>query len=71
MEHLHEMEEAQMCFDAALWIDQNYAPAWTNKGLVLKEMEALEEAEKCLNVAKRIDPECAKAMKLTGYLSLM
>jgi len=51
---LGEDKEAIKCFDEAIKINPNFAGAWHNKGLALRNLGKNEEAVKCFDKAKNI-----------------
>lgn len=54
-------EEAIECFDKALAVDRQYAPAWSNKGAALRALGRHEHAIGCYEKALTIAPEYAAA----------
>ncbi len=53
---LGKYEEAIECFDKAIELNPNFAPAWNNKGVALAKLGKYEEAIKCYDKALEIDP---------------
>ncbi len=64
----NKYEAAQAAFSTAIDIDNNYAPAWNNQGILHRLRDNLDEAEKCYQRALEIQPDYAYAMASLGAL---
>lgn len=49
--------EALSCYERALEIRPEYAPAWYNRGIILEKLGNIEEAEKSYEKALQYSPE--------------
>jgi tetratricopeptide (TPR) repeat protein len=49
-------DDAIICFDKAISLEENYAKAWYNKGRCLEIQEKPENAQECLTKARKLDP---------------
>lgn len=69
--HLRQgkLEDATVCYRQAIALNPTYAKAYSNLGLVLKNLGHYGEAEHCLNTALSIDPEIAQAHYLLGTIA--
>lgn len=52
-----EYEVCLKCYDAILEINPEYAEAWYNKGVLLKDLGNIQEAGNCFNKVLELDPE--------------
>jgi len=66
LHNLGRYDEAINCFDEAIRLDPNLAPAWYNKGLSLGKLERYEDAINAFNEAIRLDPNHANAWYSKG-----
>jgi tetratricopeptide (TPR) repeat protein len=53
---LKMLRESLGSFEKALEINPNYAKAWYNKGRLLQKLGETENAQRCLNMARKLDP---------------
>jgi tetratricopeptide (TPR) repeat protein len=63
---IEDYGEAIRCFDKAIQLDPNNALAWISKVNALIEYGNEEEARKCLDRAKKIDPKYDFSQTLTN-----
>ncbi|MBC7101588.1 tetratricopeptide repeat protein [Methanothermobacter sp. KEPCO-1] len=61
-----EYQKALKYYDKALKINPEYAEAWNNKGIILKELKKYKKALKCYNKALEINPELIEAWNNKG-----
>jgi tetratricopeptide (TPR) repeat protein len=61
-------KEAMECFDRALDRDPLNAHAWSNKGLILKNLNRLEDALMCYEKALEINPSFVNGWYNKGVL---
>ena len=54
---IEDYEEAIKCFDKTVKLDPSNALAWISKANALTEYGNDEEAKKCLEIARKIDPK--------------
>lgn len=59
-----EIQRAIFCFDKSISINKEYAKAWYNKGRCLEMQKKLNDAQECLNMAKKLDPFLFSKIKL-------
>ncbi|HML04325.1 MAG TPA: tetratricopeptide repeat protein [Methanobacterium sp.] len=62
-----ETKKAIEFFDKALKHDDQYFPAWNNKGVALLELEDYSEAEKCFGMVIRLNPADKLALYNRSY----
>ena len=48
--------ESIECFEEAIKIKSDYAKAWYNKGRCLSMMGKINNSQKCLDQARKLDP---------------
>lgn len=53
---LKMLRESVGSFEKALEINGNYAKAWYNKGRLLEKLGETENSQRCLNMARKLDP---------------
>jgi lipoprotein NlpI len=58
-------------FDKTLRIDEQYSPAWNNKGVALLNLEKYDEALKCFQRVFELNPMDNMALYNVGYVFLM
>ena len=63
---IEDYKEAIKCFDKAVQLDPNNALAWISKANALIEYGNDEEAKKCLERARKIDPKYDFNQRLTN-----
>ncbi|MBM4071652.1 MAG: tetratricopeptide repeat protein [Planctomycetes bacterium] len=65
-----KLADAEACFDEALRLDPNYAPAFNNRALLRLAQERFSDAETDLRAALRLRPDYAKAHRNLGLALL-
>lgn len=66
-----EINKSLEFFDKALKIDNQYSPAWNNKGVALLNLEKYEDALKCFQTVFELNPMDNMALYNVGYVFLM
>ena len=66
-----DLEGAQKCFEKAIAVDQRYAPAHLQMGVLCKVKNELEQAERAFEAAHRLDPEGATGQEALQHLEQM
>ena len=68
LDNLGRRTEALVCFDTAIHLEPNFAPAWFNKGVALSASNRPEEALDCYERALKIDPKSAQVWSNKGVV---
>ena len=66
-----EIEKSLVFFDKALKTDENYSPAWNNKGIALLSLEKYFEALDCFEHVMALNPMDSMVIYNKGYVLLM
>ncbi len=66
-----DLEGAQQCFEKAIAVDQRYAPAHLQMGVLYKVKNELGQAKAAFEEAQRLDPEGATGQEAMQHLEQM
>lgn len=66
-----ETKKAVEFFDKALKYDNNYFPAWNNKGVALLELKDYKQAAECFENVIRLNPADKMALYNRSYALIM
>ena len=67
---MEELSKAISCYEKAIQIDSNYINAYNNLGIILGDLNRLDEAKKYLEKSLNVDPNAKKTNEGYGNLLL-